>query len=145
VLRFGAAGIFAEGDVADPVEAIFDAPMAPIEGEQIGCGRSLGCEARDRVGNLRRHASLLFDDTFDAADLLEPRPSEELGQPRTGLQMPLGEAAMAFVLRATFRQLCLTFAFTIGGKIPAEIRLRSPPSARVGCLSQRSSNRHRRR
>jgi hypothetical protein len=66
--------------------------------------------------------------------LLETGPIQEFGQPRTGLQVPLGEAAMAFVLRAMFGELCLSLAFARGGKSPAEIRLRSPPSARVGCL-----------
>ena len=77
VLGFRPAGVFAERDVADPVQAIFDAPVAAIQSEQIGGGRSLSREAGDGIGNLRRHASLLFDGAFDAADLREARPVKE--------------------------------------------------------------------
>ena len=115
LLRFGSAGIFAQAHVADPVQAVFDAPVAAIEGEQIGSGRALGGEAGDGVGDLGRHASLLLNDAFDAADLLETRPSEEFGQPRTGVQMPLGEAAMAFIDGAMFGELFLSLAFARGG------------------------------
>lgn len=103
MLCFRAAGVFAKGDVADPVQAIFDAPVAAIQSEQISGRRSLSREAGDGVGDFRRHASLLLGDAFDAADLRKAGPIEELGQARTGLQLPLGEAAVAFVLRAMFR------------------------------------------
>lgn len=136
MLCFRPTSIFAQADVADPVEAILDAPVATIEAEQFGGRSPLGGEAGDGVGDVRRHASLLFDDAFDAADLLEARPIEEFRQPRTGLQMPLRNAAMSFVDRVMLGQLLLALAFATGGKIPAEIRLRSPPSARVGCLSR---------
>ena len=77
VLCFRPAGVFAHRDVADPVQAIFDAPVAAIKIEQVGSRSALGCEARDCVGNFRGLASLLFGDAFDAADLLETRPIEE--------------------------------------------------------------------
>lgn len=139
MLDVRAAGVFAEADVTDPVQAIFDAPVAAIEFKQIGGSRPLDAEAGDRVSNLRRDASLLQDGAFDAADLLQTRPIKDFGQTRTGLQMPLRYAAVSFVDSAMLGQLCLAFAFAIGGRItmilgPAEIRLRSPPSARVGCL-----------
>lgn len=143
MLGLRAARVFAEADVADPVQAIFNAPVTAIQGEQISGRGSLCREAGDGVGDLRRYTALRFDGAFDAANLGKAWPVVDFRQARTGLQMPLGEAAMALVLRAMFRQLCLTCAFTRGGKIPAGIRLQSPLSARIGCLSQRSGNRPR--
>lgn len=83
---FGAALVLAKGHIADPVQAVFDAPVASIVSEQLlGCA-SLGREAGDRVGDLGRLLEfglapgfLLGGDSFDATDLLNARPVEMFG------------------------------------------------------------------
>lgn len=45
-------GVFAEGDVADPVQAVLDVSVAADQGGEFGSGGLLSGQAGDRVGDL---------------------------------------------------------------------------------------------
>ena len=105
-----AASVLAQTHVAHPVQAIFDAPVAAIVGEKLLSSRPCGKKAGDGVRHFHRHLPLDLGDVFNPADLLETGPIEVPSQTRTGLQMPLGNAAMLFVRRAMFRELLLSRA-----------------------------------
>lgn len=77
--------VFAEGDVADPVESIFDAPVvAPAGQEQLRIG-SRGRDAGNRMLDFDSPLASTSGGPFQPADLLEAGPVEMLGQPRAGL------------------------------------------------------------
>lgn len=125
--------VFAEGHIADPVQA-FDAPMRlPADDEQGGVGAEAG-ETRDGILHLHRLAALREGGAFQPADLPQTGPVEMFGQAGAGLQMPLDPPSVALARRACFRERLLALALGRGGKNRAGIPPRWPPSARVGCL-----------
>ena len=68
------ASVFSQAHVADPVQAVFDAPMAAIVFQELSRARTIGGETRDTIRNLGRLASLLFDGALDPTHLLEAGP-----------------------------------------------------------------------
>jgi hypothetical protein len=133
VATFDLAFVFAEGHVADPMVA-FHAPMgspaAQHQGRVVGATRETG----DGVLQLDSGLALADGRAFQAADLSQTRPVQMFGQASAGLKMALLPPSMPLVRRAGFRQRLLSLLLGSGGKIPAEIPLRSRPSARVDCL-----------
>jgi len=125
--------VFAEGHVAHPMVA-FQAPMGSPAAQQQGRIAKATREAGDGVLQLDRGLALADGRAFQAADLSQTRPVQMFGQASAGLKMPLLPPPMPLVRSAGFRQRLLSLLLGSGGKIPAEIRLRSRPSARVGCL-----------
>jgi hypothetical protein len=87
--------VFAEGDVADPVEAIFDSPVvAPAGQEQRRVG-ARGGDTGNRVLDFGRLLTAASGGPLQSADLLEAWPVEMLGQPRAGFKTPHDGAAVA--------------------------------------------------
>ncbi|MCL4509027.1 MAG: hypothetical protein M1296_05835 [Chloroflexi bacterium] len=70
------AAILVKGDVADVMDLLLDAPMAPREGEQVRGVRAVAGEAGDGVGDLRLHLAGGLADAppLDQAELLNVRP-----------------------------------------------------------------------
>lgn len=68
----GAAAVFVEGDVAYPVQAVFDGPVATCQGEQLGGGGALGAAAGDPADDLMAGLAggEVERDAFDLEDLL---------------------------------------------------------------------------
>lgn len=76
VTRTDMAGIFAESDVANPVQAVFDAPVASNQGGQaMGIG-TLGGQAGDVEVDIAGGAAsaLVSEATLDAKGLLQAGP-----------------------------------------------------------------------
>ena len=117
--------VFAEGDVADPVEPIFDSPViAPAGQEQ----RRIGARGGDTGNGVLYFDGLLTTTRggpLQSADLLEAGPVEMLGQPRAGFKMPRDGAAVALGDGAGFRERLASLSLCGGGKIRAGIRPRS--------------------
>lgn len=134
VLALHAAVVFAKGRVADPMQAVFDAPVAPPVLQQEGRVGPVRRDARDGVLNFRRRLAAPDGRPFEPADLSQAGPVELPRQTGTGLQMPLSAAAVSLVERARFRELSLPRRFARRGKNRAGNRPRSPPSVRDGCL-----------
>jgi hypothetical protein len=125
--------IFAESHVAHPMVA-FQAPMGSPAVQQQGRVAGAACKAGDGVLQLDRGLALADGRAFQAADLSQTGPVQMFGQTSAGLKMALFPPSMPLVRRAGFSQRPLSLLLGSGGKIPAEIPLRSRPSARVGCL-----------
>ena len=72
----GATFVFAHRHVADPMQAIFDAPVAAIDLKQQRCTGAPWIQARDRVGHVS--CSFAVDDprSLNADRLSEARPIE---------------------------------------------------------------------
>ena len=81
-----ATGILAEDDIAHPVQAVFDAPMAADEGRQpfgIGVGRGQSGDTEDHRGSTG--AGVLVDTLpFEAKDLLQAGPAAVFGRQGAG-------------------------------------------------------------
>jgi hypothetical protein len=128
------ATVFAVGNVANPMQPVFDVPMSAPAGEQLGGVGPLVRDAGD--GELHFDGSLAVADRgpFQAADLSQAGPIEMLRQTRAGLQMPLGVTTVTFVAGANFRQRALSLGLARRGKNRAETRPRSLPSIPAGYL-----------
>lgn len=66
-----AAAILVEGDVADPVQAVFDAPVAAVELDEALGGGLLWGQAGDEIGPLGGGTAFSVDGALDAGDLGE--------------------------------------------------------------------------
>ena len=94
-----ARAIFVEGNVADPVEAVFNRPMVAAQGEETFGIRVLGLQAADAINGfgarfLRDH----FDGIApDGEDLGGIRKVEVIGEFRAGPDGADFQAAMAFI------------------------------------------------
>ena len=81
VAGMDAAGILAADDIAHPMQAVFDAPMAAREGGQtfgIGLSRGQAGDAKDDLD--ATHAGALIDPLpLEAKDLLQAGPAAILG------------------------------------------------------------------
>lgn len=100
---FYLALVFAERDIAHPMQAIFDSPVAsPVSKKRSRVG-PLTRKTADGVLNLDRRAAFALGRAFKTADLGQAGPIEMPGQPRAGLQMPLDMTAMSLGNRTRFR------------------------------------------
>jgi len=93
------AAVLVEGDIAHPVQAVFDAPMVPIEGQQPVCPgllRGEVGEAEDLLGMCLAgfEAGHL---PLDAADLADAGKVEVVVERRGGPDGALLDAAMSLV------------------------------------------------
>ena len=71
---FRAATVLAERHVANPVQAIFDAPVLAIERKQFGRRRASWRQTGDRVTDFAGDNSVFLYGAFDATNLRDPRP-----------------------------------------------------------------------
>jgi hypothetical protein len=92
-----AAAVFIEGDVAHPVQAVFDGPMSTAQIQQAGRVGLLGGEAGDAVDGfvavfLAEDFSGIALDTEDLADVGEVQIAIEfgVGPDVTDFQSPVG-------------------------------------------------------
>ena len=97
---FRAATVLAERHVANPVQAIFDAPVLAIERKQLGRRRAIRRQAGDRVTDFAGDQSVFLYGAFDATNLRDPWPVQLPRQTRTGLQATRRDATMPFVFGA---------------------------------------------
>lgn len=103
VPSFYLALIFAERDVAHPMQAIFDTPVALPMSKERRCVGTLTRETADGVLNFDRRAAFALGRAFETANLSQTGPIEMPGQSRAGLQMPLNRAAVPLRRRASLR------------------------------------------
>jgi hypothetical protein len=130
---FHLAFVFAEGYVAHPMQAIFNAPVAsPMLKQKRRIG-TFARKAGDGVLDFDRRAAFAFGRAFETTDLGQAGPIEMPGQPRAGLQMPPDMTAMSLGNRACLRQRRLPLLLGGGGKNRAENPLPQRPLARAGC------------
>src|SRR5579883_1818575 len=90
--------VFAQGDIAPPVESVFNAPMPLHQFQQI-CGSSLPRrEVGDAIDGLAVLLALAHAGALEPEDLLDSRPSsrQPLIQFGTGDQFPPFQASMPF-------------------------------------------------
>jgi len=133
VTGFYLALVLAERDIAHPMQAIFNTPVAAPTPYQKRRVSPFARKAGDGVLNLDRRAAFALGRTFETADLSQAGPIEMPGQPRTGLQMPPDTTAMSLGNRTRFRERCLSLLFGGGGKNRAENPLPQRPSVRADC------------
>ena len=76
------AAVFAEGHVADPVQAVLDPPVTPPQRQQLSRPGLLGGQAGDGVCDFGPRLSVLRDGTGQPQHLLAMRPALRLGQGR---------------------------------------------------------------
>lgn len=126
--------VLAKRDVADPVEPVFDRPVAPPITKQLVRICFLARQTRDGVLDLHRLDAFADGGAFQAADLGQTRPVKMVCQPRAGLEVPLSVAAVAFFGRACFRERLLALGFACRGKNPAGNRPQWLPSVPADCL-----------
>jgi len=111
--------VFAQGDVADPVEPILDPPViAPAGQEERGIG-ARSCDAGNRVLDFDRLLAAPGRRPLKPADLREAGPIEMLGQSRADLETPHDDAPVALLDGAGFRERLLSLSLGRGGKIRA--------------------------
>jgi hypothetical protein len=100
-----ARAVFIEGHIADPMQAIFNAPMAPIEIEKA-CGVGLGGgEAGQPVDHLVAEQCVIGapPPPLDAKDLPAVGELHVVVERRTGPDPPLLQPAMALIDAAVLR------------------------------------------
>lgn len=132
---FDAAAVLLPHRVADPMHAIFDAPVLTPKFEQLDCVGPLWRKTRDGVLNLAGRCAVTLGRPLEAKDLCKPWPvSEQRNDTRAGLQMSRHQAAVFFAVRSGFGRVGLFLTLTGGGKMPAGNRRRLSLSVRVGCL-----------
>lgn len=73
---FSAARVFAKHDVANPVQAVFDAPVTDPRRQELSCAGAFGREAGDRVLHLHGLVTLADGGAFEAQNLRETRPAK---------------------------------------------------------------------
>ncbi len=97
--RANLAAIFIEGDVAHPMQAVLDAPMAPPKGGQAGGVGLIRVETRERIPGFPGGPPVPRDDPFNGADLSHMRPIEVVVQerrcPQRALFLPIAVPADA--------------------------------------------------
>lgn len=118
------ARVFAKGHVANVMRSVFDRPVAPIAGQQRGGVRLIPRSTGDRVSDFVLFFTAYPPPTLDAADLGHARPIEMFGQSRGSLQTTPLATAVPFAAGFSHRQLRLPLTLGVGGKRPAETRLR---------------------
>lgn len=134
VTEFHAAFVFAEGNVANPVKAVLDSPMAtPPRVKLPGPGQTAG-NAGDGVVDLDGHFALVFPGPRNFADLSHPGPVEMFRQPRAGLEMTRDQPPVLFVADAVFIKMLLPLPFCVGGKSRPRTRPRSLLAKKADCL-----------
>ena len=112
------AGIFGECHVANPMDAVFDAPVPAPPAKQSRCTRLSTRSAGDAVfgfGNLFAVSTRL---THQATDLSQTGPVQLAAQPRTGLQPPTHAAAVFFPYRLGNVKMRFPLLFVRRGKKP---------------------------
>ena len=132
--HFYLALVFAKRNITHPMQAIFDAPMTTPMANQKRRISTFTRKTADGVLDFDRGATLTASRAFETANLPQTGPIEMPGQPRTGLQMPLDDAAMPFGCRAGLRQRLASLILGSGGKNRAENPLLRRPSVRADCL-----------
>jgi len=147
VAGLNAAGIFCEGLVADPVQPVFDAPVAALIRQQLTCVSLIARQGRDAIGDFPRRlqvAGLAVTEgacPCDAKDLGDARPAEllqEMVERCRGLQ-PTGLASsMSFVVALGQLSLSPPLPLLRGGKrlrLPQQTHWKSQLSASADCPS----------
>ena len=118
------AAIFIECDIADIMQAVFDAPVAAIEIQELFRACFLGREARNAIGDLARRVSPEAPGyAFDSSDLFVMWKVEivlKVGRSPNPAYFP---TTVAFLHR-----------FVLRGEKPPTSRLLCPPSGFAGCL-----------
>jgi hypothetical protein len=80
------AAVFIEGDIAHPVQAIFDGPMTATQVQQTGWIGLLGAEAGDGVDGFA--ALFFFEDFGDIA--LDAQDLADIGEVQIGVELGAG-------------------------------------------------------
>src|SRR5207245_991321 len=73
------AGVFAQDDVAAPVQRVLDPPMVPPQREEFLEGGSLGRQAGDGVSDFAADLAGTFADPLDPAELSNAGPIQMRG------------------------------------------------------------------
>lgn len=133
VTLFDLALVFAKRYVSHPVQTVFDAPVSSPMGEQKRGVSPLAGQATDGVLGFDGGLTLGAGRAFQPADLGQAGPIEMPGQPRTGLKMPLNDAAVPRALGAGLRERRLSLTFRSGGKNRAGSPRPPQLSARADC------------
>lgn len=89
-------GIFAQYDIAAPVESIFDAPMVAPEGEELIRSCALARDAGHGIGDFAAGLAGFFTMALDPADLGSTRPIEMIDAFPADRQAPDFDTTMAF-------------------------------------------------
>jgi len=91
--------VFVKGDIADPMEAVFNRPMAPAQAEQASRSRSLGREAGNAIDGFA--AGFLGDEfggvALEAEDLGAMRKLEIASQFGAGPDLADFQPSMCFI------------------------------------------------
>lgn len=128
------AAIFAQGDVANPMQAVLDVPMVlPPPQQLIGSGEPR-TDAGDGVFLLDNSLAAPSRGPYQTTDLGHARPIQGGIQSRAGLKMATYQAAVSLLDSNGFTQLRTALVLAVGGKSPPEIRRPRLLSASAGCL-----------
>lgn len=130
-----AAAVLAPVNVANPMLAILDAPVAAPQSEQLGRIGALGRETGDGVLHLAGLLTAPVRVALKPQDLSQARPLrlEKRNDPRACFQMTSRATPVPLLRGRRLGELCRTLTLTGGGKIPAENRRRPLPSVLVDC------------
>lgn len=113
-----AARIFLQGDVADIMRAVFDAPMpAPPSQELLRAGQR-SRRAGDRVLDFGGPLAVTIDRAGQMANLLQPGPIELAGQSRAGLELAAFPSTVPFAGRLGNVKLLRELSLIYRGKNP---------------------------
>jgi hypothetical protein len=99
------AAVFVEGDVADPVQAIFDAPVAAVEGQELTGGGAGGIEIRDAVDALAAYDAGAWIDgvALDLPGLCDVGEIEVVVECGGGANRALFDASVGLINRGVLR------------------------------------------
>lgn len=111
-----AAGVLAQGDVADQVKPVFDAPVRAGQAQELFRPHPRTRQTGDGVDNLDAFLVPKPAPALDPADLGQTRPIEMRHHLDRGLQCPPFDAAMALVGFARLRQVRRQLAPCEGGE-----------------------------
>lgn len=112
------AGIFGKRHVANPMDAILDAPMATPPSKQSRCVRLSARSTGDGVLDFGHLFAASMRLSYEAADLGQTWPVQLAAQPRTGLQPSTNAAAVFFPDRLGNVKVRFPLLFVRRGKKP---------------------------
>jgi hypothetical protein len=131
-----AAAVLAPVNVANPMLAVLNAPVAALQRKQLGRIGAVRREAGDGVLHLAGFLAVAVRGAVELQDLSQAWPLrlKKRSNASTGLQMTPRASPVPFLRSRRLGELRGALTLTGGGKIPAENRRRSPPSAPADCL-----------
>ena len=130
------AAVLSPMRIANPMLAIFDAPMATPQSEQLHRTCPIGRKTGNGVLDFARGVATSERRAFQSQHLSEARPlgREKRHNTRARLQSSSRQASVSFVGRAGLGDGSEALTPRRGGKIPARNRRQSYLSVPAGCL-----------